>query len=214
MIISRLTHSPKLEIILEKKHVKQDNYLETHELKLILDFAAQKDFETYTMLRLLNFSGIRKGELRILTWSDINFEQKTLYIYGSYSYSKHNNGDKISTTKTAEDRRLYLDDKTLDVLKKWKLKQSNHLKMLGVPSKDDSNQLVFSNTVNKIVKDYYPNKIFNAVLDELKLRRIVIHRLRHTHATHLAEAGALFYGIQQRLGHASNKDTIFIQQRN
>lgn len=191
----------------EKKHIKQDNYLETHELMLVLDFAAQKDFETYAMLRLLNFSGIRKGELRILTWSDINFEQKTLSIYGSYSYSKHNNGDNISTTKTDEDRRLYLDDKTLDVLKEWKHKQTEHLTMLGVPRKIDSNQLVFTNTKNNIVKDYYPNMLFNVVLDELKLRRIVIHGLRHTHATHLAESGAPFYGIQHRLGHASNQNT-------
>ncbi|MFF5995212.1 site-specific integrase [Lysinibacillus sp. KU-BSD001] len=191
----------------EKKHIKQDKYLETHELKLVLEFAAQKDFETYAMLRLLNFSGIRKGELRILTWSDINFEQKTLSIYGSYSYSKHNNGDNISTTKTAEDRRLYLDDKTLEVLKEWKQKQVEHLAILGVPCKADSNQLVFANTKNNIVKDYYPNKLFNAVLAELKLRQIVIHGLRHTHATHLAESGAPFYGIQQRLGHSSNQNT-------
>lgn len=191
----------------EKKHIKQDNFLETHELKQVLDLALQKDIETYAMLRLLSFCGIRKGELRILTWSDINFVQKTLSIYGSYSYSKHNIGNNISTTKTDEDRRIFLDDKTLEILDEWKKEQTERLHILGINRKDDRNQLLFANTKNKIVKDFYPNMLFNAVLEELNLRHITIHGLRHTHATHLAEAGAPFYGIQNRLGHSITNTT-------
>lgn len=80
--------------------------------------------------------------------------------------------------------------------------------MLGLPRKGDSNQLVFANTMNNIVKDYYPNKLFNAGLDALNLRRIVIHGLRHKHDTHLAEVGAPYLDIQNRLSHtSSSRDT-------
>ena len=201
---SKLKNYPK-----EKKHAMKDNYLETNELKIVLEHAATKDIEVYTLIRLLVFSGIRKGELRTLTWSAINFEQKTLSIYNAFSYSKHNNGYNIGSTKTSENRRLYLDDKTLEILSLWKQKQSERLTLLGLTPDGDDNQLIFSNNKNNIVKDYYPNKIFNEILDELKMRRIVIHGLRHTHATHLAESGAPLYGIQQRLGHAiSNNTTV------
>lgn len=191
----------------EPKHVKQDNFLETFELKQILNYAANKDNESNALLRLLSFTGIRKGELRVLTWSDINFEQKTLSIYGSYSYSKHNNGHNISTTKTNEDRRILIDANTLNILKVWKQEQIKRFKMLGITPKDDTNQLIFANTKNNIVKDYYPNKVFNDILEDLNFRRISIHGLRHTHATHLAEAGAPFVGIQQRLGHTISNNT-------
>lgn len=202
--ISKMNKYPK-----EKKHVMMDNYLETHELKKVLEHAATRGFEAHALIRLLAFSGIRKGELRILTWGDLNFEQKTLSIHGAYSYSKHNNGNNISTTKTAESRLIYLDDKTLEILSVWKQKQFERLTILGINPKDNDNQLIFTNSKNHIVKDYYPNKIFNEILDELNMRHVVIHGLRHTHATHLAEAGAPLYGIQQRLGHAiSNSTTI------
>lgn len=199
---SKLKNYPK-----EKKHVMKDNYLETNELKIVLEHAATKDIESYALVRLFVFSGIRKGELRVLTWSDINFDDKTLSIYGAYSYSKHNNGYNISTTKTHENRHLYLDDKTLEILSLWKQKQFERLTILGITPNDDDNQLIFANSKNHIVKDYYPNKILNEILDELKMRRIVIHGLRHTHATHLAESGAPLYGIQHRLGHAISKNT-------
>lgn len=191
----------------EKKHVKLDNYLEAYELVTLLEGAATKSLEAYALIRLLALSGIRKGELRILTWSDINFEQKTLSINGSYSYSKHNNNDNISTTKTSEDRRILLDDKTLDILKDWKKEQVQRLHMLNITRYEDDNQLIFANTKNNIIKDYYPNKILIDVLTKTKLRHITIHGLRHTHATHLAEAGAAFVGIQQRLGHSISKNT-------
>ena len=42
---------------------------------------------------------------------------------------------------------------------------------------------------------------------ELKIKFITVHGLRHTHATHLEEAGASLIGIQDRLGHAKTSNT-------
>lgn len=191
----------------EFKHVKTNNYLETYELKQLFDYSSNDDLESYTLLRLLTLTGIRKGELRILTWSDVDFDNKILKIYGTYSYSKHNYGNNISTTKTDEDREILLDDVTLKVLKSWKEKQGLHLKMLGLLSKQDKDQLIFSNTKNKIIKDDYANNIFNKYLKLLNMRHIVVHGLRHTHATHLLEANVPHEGKQHRLGHLPRQDT-------
>lgn len=196
----------------EGKHIKTDTYLETHELKKIFDYTSKDSWEAYTLIRLLSMTGIRKGEMRILTWSDIDFENNLLKIYGSYSYSKHNLGDNISTTKTDEDREILLDEVTLDVLAKWKKEQSLRLQMIGLTAKPNKEQLIFSNTKNKIVKDNYANKILNTYLEILNIRHVVVHALRHTHATHLLEANPHSEGIRsdgekQRLGHSSKQDT-------
>lgn len=196
----------------EGKHIKTDTYLETYELKQVLDYASKDNWESYTLIRLLALTGIRKGELRILTWSDVDFENKLLKIYGSYSYSKHNFGDNISTTKTDINREILLDEVTLEILKKWKKEQLLRLQMLGITPKQDKDQLIFSNTKNKILKDYYANNIFNNYLKILNMRHVVLHGLRHTHATHLLEANPHSEGIRtegekQRLGHSSNQDT-------
>src|SRR5690606_8622492 len=149
---------------------KIDNYLETYELKRLLNYASNDNWESYTLLRLLAMTGIRKGEMRILTWSDLDFKKKFLKIYGTYSYSKHNHGNNISSTKTDIDREILLDDMTLKVLKKWKKEQLLRLQMLGLTPKQDEDQLIFSNTKNKIVKDNYANNFFSNYLEILNIR--------------------------------------------
>lgn len=191
----------------EGKHKKTDSYLETYELKQLFDYVSKVDWESYTLLRLLALTGIRKGEMRILTWSDVDFDNKILKIFGSYSYSKHNHGNNIGTTKTDEDREILLDDVTLNVLKSWKEKQGLHLRMLGLLIKQDKDQLIFSNTKNKIVKDSFANNTFNKYLNILNMRHVVVHGLRHTHATHLLEADVAHEGKQHRLGHLPRQDT-------
>lgn len=191
----------------EGKHIKTDSYLETYELKPLFDYVSKVDWESYTLLRLLALTGIRKGEMRILTWSDVDFDNKILKIFGAYSYSKHNHGNNIGTTKTDEDREILLDDATLNVLKSWKEKQGLHLKTLGLLTKPDKDQLIFSNTKNKIVKDDYANIILNKYLNILNMRHVVVHSLRHTHATHLLEAEVPPEGKQHRLGHLPQDTT-------
>lgn len=196
----------------EGKHIKTDTFLETHELKKLFDYTSKDNWESYTLLRLLSMTGIRKGEMRILTWSDVDFENKVLMIQGSYSYSKHNNGNNISTTKTHTDRKILLDDITLEVLSKWRKEQLLRLKMMGLTPKSSEEQLIFSNTKNKIVKDNYANNIFYKYLDILNIRHLGVHALRHTHATHLQEANPhseniRSFGDQQRLGHKSIQDS-------
>lgn len=196
----------------EGKHIKTDTYLETYELKKSLDYTSKDNLEAYTLIRLLSMTGIRKGEMRTLTWSDVDFGSKLLNVYTSYSYSKHNHGNNISTTKGIKDREILLDDVTLEVLAKWKGEQLQRLQMIGLTAKSDEEQLIFSNTKNKIVKDDYANKILYKYLEILNIRHVVVHALRHTHATHLLEAnpfseGSRSEGDKQRLGHIGRQDT-------
>jgi len=60
---------------------------------------------------LLAFSGIRKGEALALTWADLNFETKELFITKALSRGK-NNKLYIKSTKTDTSRQLLIDEET------------------------------------------------------------------------------------------------------
>ncbi|MBK3497168.1 site-specific integrase [Viridibacillus sp. YIM B01967] len=191
----------------EQGQGKIDNYLDIQDFKVLLDYSKNLDSKSYALLRLLMFTGMRKGELIPLTWSDIDFAKKTLAIHDGYSFSKYNYGNNVGVPKGKINRILILDDETLNALKIWQLEQKQLLIQLGIEIKPYDQQLIFSNTVNNFIKQDYPNQLLRKALDVLSLKYITIHGLRHTHATQLTEAGSSLIGIQQRLGHAENKNT-------
>ncbi|MEO4054489.1 site-specific integrase [Solibacillus sp. CAU 1738] len=191
----------------EQVQEKTDNYLEIQDFKVLLDYCKKLDLKSYALLRLLMFTGMRKGELIAITWSDIDFSEKTLEIYEAYSYSKHNKGNNIGLTKGKRSRNIVLDDQTLEVLKKWQQEQKNLFIQIGIPIKSPDQQLVFSNSVNNFIKLDYSNQLLRKALDVLNLKYITVHGLRHTHATQLTEAEASLISIQQRLGHIEKTNT-------
>lgn len=191
----------------ESVHEISDNYLDIEDFKLLISHLSSLDLMAHALLRLLMLTGIRKGELKVLTWSDIDFKKKTLAIYDAYSYSKHNNGENVGRPKGKLSRIIYLDDVTLEILKQWQQEQVMRLTLLGISLGKPTDQLIFNNSVNNYVDSYYPNEQLIEAIKELKIKYITIHGLRHTHATHLHEAGASFIGIQDRLGHTKNSNT-------
>lgn len=191
----------------ESVHEISDNYLDVEDFKLLNSHLASLDTMVQALLRVMMFTGIRKGELLVLTWSDINFKKKTLAIREAYSYSKNNNGNNVGLPKPKISRIILLDDVTLDILKQWKQDQVLRLTQLGIPLNKPSDQLIFNNSVNSFLNSYYPNEQLIKAIEELNIKSITVHGLRHTHTTRLAEASADFAGIQNRLGHVVSKNT-------
>lgn len=192
----------------ESVHEISDNYLDVEDFKLLISHLASLDSMVRALLRPLMFTGIRKGELKVLTWSNIDFKKKTLAIYDAYSsYSKHNNGENVSHPKGKLSRIIYLDDVTLEILKQWQQEQMLRLNQLGISLEKPTDQLIFINSVKNYVDSYYPNEQLIKAINDLKIKYITVHGLRHTHATHLHEAGASLIGIQDRLGHAKTSNT-------
>lgn len=191
----------------EPPYVQSDNYLEVEDIKNILQVLPDFSFKVQCLLRLLLLTGMRKGELLALTWSDLNFSTKQLCIHSAYSYSKHNNGKNIGLTKGKISRILPLDIKTVDMLKHWKEQQVNELKQLGLTRYSDDKQIIFNNTVNKHLKANYPNDYLKEAINKAETKSITVHGLRHTHITHLVEAEAHPKGIKDRAGHFKKADT-------
>ncbi len=167
-----------------------------------------EDAEKYTLFRVLAYTGIRRGECLALTWQDINFKQATLSV--NKSIAQGTGGKQIiQPPKTNTGKRIIpLDDITLGHLKHWRHAQQRLYLMMGYNTMHPG-QLIFANTKNGMKSLNTPGKWLHAIIDDKpdEFPRITIHKLRHTHATLLFEAGASIKEVQDRLGDA-DVDTV------
>lgn len=109
-----------IELPSEKKNqfeheneVFKENYYNRDELMEFLN-CCKKDLSMlkYTAFHLLAHSGLRKGELFALTWTDVNFEAAVLLrVNKAVGYST-TRGLHIKNTKTSKPRVVDLDDET------------------------------------------------------------------------------------------------------
>ncbi|NSN05931.1 site-specific integrase [Enterococcus faecalis] len=206
-----LTINPMNRIIMPKRQREiktkdNQNFLDKNQLQEFLTIVKQKEStKYYTIFHLLAYTGMRKSELSALNWSDIDWTNQTVNINKNISYTTGNRS--ISTTKTtSSDRTITIDDKSLSILKKWKLEQKKELLSRGIRVKADTKQLIFSNTSNQIL----PSNILWKRLKKYKQFNISPHGFRHTHASLLFESGASIKQVQERLGHSNVNTTLDI----
>lgn len=210
MSLNLISSNPMDNILVPRKRnhqkAEKENFLDRYQLKEFLGMVKQNEtFSIHTMFHVLAYTGLRKGELVSLTWSDIDFTNQTLSINKTGYYL---NGEPyITTTKTNKSTRIIsVDDSTISLLKQWKLEQKKFLLSRGIPIKPDKKQLIFSNNSNNLIH----NAFLNETLRKYPQYNITPHGFRHTHASLLFEAGASIKQVQERLGHTNINTTLEI----
>ncbi len=188
----------------QQKPRKEKIALTKEELNKFLTLA-KKDARPvlYTAWHTLAYTGLRRGELLGLEWSDIDFKNKTV----SVSKTLVTINGKLSTQspKTKRSARtISLDDSTVQVLKDWKLEQKKLFFKLGVKSKN----IVITNTKGGHFDFAHFRDELRYFLGKHKLKQFSVHSLRHTHASILFEAGIEPKTISDRLGHSNIQTTL------
>lgn len=191
---------------------KQENFYNTEELSSFLKTLQENfSYRDYAIFHTLGYSGLRKGEMMALMWSDIDFERGVIRVSRNMIYL--DGKVQISPPKTKNSiRTISMDEYSMNILKKWRTQQSLELLELGIRV-DSKKQLVF-NRINKKGQNVplyhkYPDTVIEKVLNlNPELPIITTHGFRHTHASILVEAGANAKEIQSRLGHTSIQTTL------
>ncbi len=151
--------------------------------------------------KLLFYSGARKGEIRALTWRDINYDDEFIHI------NKTDYHGEVTAPKTKSAiRDIYLPTHMMNDIKdylNW-YKENTIYKddyvLFGTFFKAYSESTIdrWFTTALKVLDDQLP--------DGQTFPRIVIHELRHSHASMLVNHGASIMVIAQRLGHADSNE--------
>lgn len=196
----------KSKINIDDNEEEFENFYSREQLIQFLHFLEQENnLKRSTLFHLLAFTGMRKGEAFALQWKDIDFETQELRI--TKAVKRGESGLYVGTTKNGEPRTIKGDEKTMSLLKLWKLEQASIYKEKGFNT-NTKKQLVFSNEHN-VLQD--PNKTvrwLSHFLQKHDLDYITAHGLRHTHCSLLFEAGATIKEVQYRLGHKDVKTTL------
>lgn len=157
----------------------------------------------YAAWHTLAYTGLRKGELLGLEWSDIDLDNKVISV--QHNLVMVNGKYRIQSPKTRRSiRKITIDDITASVLKSWKLEQKKLFFKNGVKNSN----IVFSGSSGEYLDKSHFRVSLKKFLKRYDLPAITVHGLRHTHASLLFEAGVEPKTISDRLGHANIQTTL------
>lgn len=175
---------PWLEIVRPPKVQSLPDILTCEELARIIHHTRDQQlqafwFVTYSM-------GLRLGETLNMTVHDIDRQRMTLHI-------RHGKGRK--------DRFVILSAMALRVLERlWH--QHRHPRWL-FPAKTSAG------VADKVRHRGTVQRAFSRARHDAGInKRVSIHSLRHSYATHLIEAGLNLRSLQEQLGHADSNTTV------
>lgn len=189
--------APKLE-------QKEARYLDDEQARNVLNalLDEKEDMRAKAALMILLFTGVRRGELCGLEWSDIDFEDNIIHVRRSSLYVPHQ-GIYESTTKTRDSARsITVTPIVTDILSEYREWQNDYKAKLGDSWKGEKQRL-FTGEDGKPV---YPVEIANWIGRFFKkndLPYISPHGLRHTFITLQIAAGVDIRTLQARSGHSN-----------
>jgi integrase len=147
--------------------------------------------------RLAAMSGMRRGELLGLTWQALDLEAGRLVVDRQLLAAK--GGTMFGAPKTARSRRtVALDADTVAALRAHREAQLLERAFLGEGYVD--RDLVFAREDGTPIYPARLSEAFGRHVADVRLPRIRLHDLRHTHATHALTSGVPVHVVAARIG--------------
>jgi len=192
-----------------KRPTREIDYMNDEDAKKFYAAAdACTDIRCKTAAIILLLTGLRRGELCGLEWSDIDFDAATLSVARSVT-TVVGFGVVEKDPKTESSKRVIaISDKLISVLTEYKRWYEQYRKDLG-DRWQESDRLFIAEEGGRI----YPGTIANwvhKICDEAGLPRRTVHSLRHTNITMQIAAGVPLVTVSGRAGHARTSTTTDI----
>jgi integrase len=148
------------------------------------------------------FTGMRRGELLAVRWSDVDWINRKIHVRRSL----YKGG--FQTPKSEYSRRaIDMGPLLIQILKEHRARQNRVRLEAGEAWKD--NDLIFcQRDGTPLDPDNLYHRDFQSILEKAELRSIRIHDLRHTYAALMISAGHNLKYIQNQMGHSSIKVTM------
>jgi len=173
-------------------------YWTSSELRQFLD--AARDSRHFTAWYLAASTGMRRGELLGLRWSDMDLERARLAVRRALVSVSYDAQEPDAKTHRSE-RVIDLDPRTVKLLREHRVRQREEREAVDAGYRDLN--LVFAKPDGTHVHPDIFSQAFRRRVAASGVPGIRLHDLRHTHATLLLQAGVSPKVVSERLGHAT-----------
>jgi integrase len=184
----------------------ENQILTEEQARQLLTAASASLYETVFYLALV--SGMRKGELLGLKWSDLDLTKGTLHVQRQLQCIKPDGYVLVPPKTKAGKRPIKLGQGMLAQLEKHRMNQE--LLKSAAGEKWQENNLIFTSSIGTFMDQSRVSKEFKRLLAKANLPDLRFHDLRHTSLSLLLENGTPVNTVQQRAGHSKASVTVDI----
>ncbi len=154
---------------------------------------------------LMLTTGMRPGELRALTWNDLDFDRDMVRIRRTVTCNAAGTEVVGATTKGGKTRYVALSRNARTALLEWQA-------TLVVRSLKPDTDYVFPSRTGQFIREHVWGAFHARLIRATKVPKINLHGLRHVSATIELQQGTPIKVVSERLGHKDVLTTMRIYQ--
>lgn len=183
-------------------------YLDEKEAARLLSLLEGESVQNRTMIKLLLYTGFRRGELLGLEWKDIDFDNHLIYVRRSSLYLPDKGIYADKTKNETSERVIKVQADAFPMLQEFRHWQIEQRLSAGDRWKDSGR--LFTTWDGSPLHPDVLSGWFHEFVKKNGLPDISVHSLRHTNATLLIAARIPITTVADRLGHANASTTAKI----
>jgi integrase len=147
----------------------------------------EEDRQDADLVRVAAYTGLRRGELLALRWSDVELDQRKVIVRRAVSAN-----EEAPSTKSRRAREVPIPDQAGVALRRLQGRQD----FLG------SDDLVFTNRLGRRIDGSALRRRVERARDSAGLRKLRFHDLRHTYGSLLVAGGVDLASVKSAMGHS------------
>jgi integrase len=178
--------------------------LDIEQARMLLESVREHRLEV--LLTMAVVTGMRRGELLALTWSNIDFERHSLQVVHTVDYIPKYGYVQTEPKTKAGKRLIRLPAFLMDMLEVHRVQQEEQRSKVGAAW--ENRDLVFPDLKGGYFNPNYLLRVFKKILENAGVPHMHFHDLRHSAATILLCMGINIKVIQSLLGHSDISITL------